>query len=127
MYNEHNCLTIFILTFLHYFSHVIILTDTITFKRTRAFSHINLSETQHGFRAGHSTIKALLPLVHQVATGLNQNYSIHRTVSMAVDFPKACELQHCEPHNSPLRHKQHKHGAQHCQMCCMKFQIYVYY
>ena len=39
--------------------------------------------------ASHSTVTALLPLVHQIATGLNQNYPIHRTVSMAVDFSKA--------------------------------------
>ena len=40
---------------------------------TKILPHINLSEAQHGFRAGHSTVTALLPLVHQVATGLNQN------------------------------------------------------
>ena len=56
---------------------------------TKILPHINLSETQHGFRAGHSTVTALLPLVNQVAMGLNQNYPIHRTVSMAVDFSKA--------------------------------------
>ena len=56
---------------------------------TKILPHINLSKIQHGFRPGHSTVTALLPLVHQVAAGLNQNYPIHRTVSMAVDFSKA--------------------------------------
>ena len=56
---------------------------------TKISPYINLSETQHGFRPGRSTVTALLPLVHRIATGLNQHYPIHRTVSMAVDFSKA--------------------------------------
>ena len=54
--------------------------------------YINLSDSQHGFRPGHSTTTALHPLVNQIATGLNQNYPIHRTVSMAVDFSKAFDV-----------------------------------
>ena len=50
---------------------------------------IDLSDSQHGFRRGHSTTTALLPLVNQIATGFNQQYPIHRTLSLAVDFSKA--------------------------------------
>ena len=48
-----------------------------------------LSDSQHGFRSGHSTVTALLPLVHQIAEGLNHHNPIRGTVSMAVDFSKA--------------------------------------
>ena len=51
--------------------------------------HIQLAETQHGFRAGRSTTTALLPLAHLVASGFNQNCPPRRTVAMAVDFSKA--------------------------------------
>ena len=71
--------------------------------------HIKLSDSQHGFRAGHSTTSALLPLVHQIATGFNQHYPIHRTVSMAVDFSKAFDtVDHTQLlsdiHNSTIPH-----------------------
>ena len=56
---------------------------------TKSSPHINLADSQHGFRPGRSTTTALLPLVHQIAVGLNQHYPIHRTVSMALDFSKA--------------------------------------
>ena len=51
--------------------------------------HLQLADTQHGFRAGRSTTTALLPLVHQVAAGFNQLCPPRRTVVMAVDFSKA--------------------------------------
>ena len=51
--------------------------------------HIHLADTQHGFRAGHSTITALLPLAHQIAAGFNQNLIPCRIVALAVDLSKA--------------------------------------
>ena len=76
---------------------------------TKIAPHINLSDTQHGFRAGRSTVTALLPLVHQIATGLNQTSPIHRTVSMAVDFSKAFDtVNHTtlltDIHNTTMAH-----------------------
>ena len=62
--------------------------------------HLQISETQHGFRAGRSTTTALLPLVHQVASGFNQFLPPRRTVAMAVDFSKAFDTVN---HTSLLR------------------------
>ena len=51
--------------------------------------HLHTSDSQHGYRAKRSTTTALLPLAHQVASGINQNRPPHRTVATAVDFSKA--------------------------------------
>ena len=71
--------------------------------------HIVLSDSQHGFRSVRSTTSALLPLVQQIATGFNQHYPIHRTVSMAVDFSKAFDtVNHThlltDIHNTTMTH-----------------------
>ena len=44
---------------------------------------------QHGFRSGHSTTTALLPLVHAAANGFNERRPPSRTIAMAVDFSRA--------------------------------------
>ena len=62
--------------------------------------HLHLADTQHGFRAGRSTTTALLPLVHQIAAGFNQDCPPQRTVTMAVDFSKAFDTV---DHTSLLR------------------------
>ena len=51
--------------------------------------HLHTSDSQHGYRAKRSTTTALLPLAHQIASGINQNRPPHRTVATAVDFSKA--------------------------------------
>ena len=66
----------------------------------RISPHLHLNNTQHGFRSGRSTSTALLPLVHQVASGFNQNCPPLRTVAMAVDFSKAFDTVN---HTSLLR------------------------
>ena len=45
--------------------------------------HLPSAEQQHGFRSSRSTTSALLPLVHQVATGINQRNPPNRTVALA--------------------------------------------
>ena len=49
--------------------------------------HMQLADTQHGFRAGRSTTTALLPLNYQIARGFNDKCPPRRTVAM--DFSKA--------------------------------------
>jgi len=53
--------------------------------------HLQLVDSQHGFRRQHSTTSALLPLVHKVATGFNKPKPPDRTVLMAIDFSKALD------------------------------------
>ena len=48
--------------------------------------HLNLVETQQGFRAGRYTTTALLPLVQHAAVDSNQRCSPKRTVIKAMDF-----------------------------------------
>ena len=76
---------------------------------TKITPHVNLSDSQHGFRSGRSTTTALLPLVHQIAEGLNHHNPIRRTVSMAVDFSKAFDtVNHTtlltDIHNTNMEH-----------------------
>ena len=52
-------------------------------------SHLDLADTQHGFRALRSTTTALLPLVDRIVRGFNQPKPPLRTVSLAVDFSRA--------------------------------------
>ena len=52
-------------------------------------SHLDLADTQHGFRVLHSTKTALLPLVDRIARGFNQPKPLLRTVSLGVDFSRA--------------------------------------
>ena len=52
-------------------------------------NHLQLADSQHGFRRQRSTISALLPLAHKVATGFNKSKPADRTVLMAIDFSKA--------------------------------------
>lgn len=50
---------------------------------------LSTSSSQHGFKPGHSTVTALLPLSHQIATGLNSRRPPARTVAAAIDLSKA--------------------------------------
>jgi len=45
--------------------------------------------SQHGFKPGHSTISALLPLTSRITHGFNQLKPPGRTVAVAVDISKA--------------------------------------
>jgi hypothetical protein len=45
--------------------------------------------TQHGYKAFHSTVTALLPIVTNVAIGLNQDKPAKRTALVALDISKA--------------------------------------
>ena len=54
----------------------------------RLANSCTVANSQHGFRSHRSTTTALLSLAHQVAVGVSQELPPHRTVAMAVDFPK---------------------------------------
>ena len=47
------------------------------------------SSTQHGYKAFHSTVTALLPIVTNIAIGLNKDKPASRTAMVALDISKA--------------------------------------
>ena len=49
-------------------------------------NHLLPSADPHGFRPGHSTTSALLQLMSDIATGLNQRKPPHHTVCVSVDL-----------------------------------------
>ena len=52
---------------------------------------LKFAPSQHGFRSGHSTTTALLPLVQRIASGFNQRKPPLRTATVAIDISKAFE------------------------------------
>ena len=55
-------------------------------------SHLQVVDSQHGFRPNRSTTTALLPLTQSIATGFNQRNPPHRTVALAIDFSRAFDM-----------------------------------
>ena len=51
--------------------------------------HLDLDDSQHGFRAGRSPTSALLPLVTSVADGFNERKPAKRTIAVSIDLSKA--------------------------------------
>jgi hypothetical protein len=52
-------------------------------------SSIPSSPTQHGYKAFHSTVTALFPIVTNIAIGLNKDKPASRTALVALDISKA--------------------------------------